>query len=275
MDHPTLRSGITDEQTTLVAAAGTFWDAEELRRILNPGNADIETFSEGTELLPDLKISIIRTGSKPNPRTGEGVKDATGLVVEIMQLPLPVSRVIVVMNDKTGNKGYGATNHGYAFSFHVKLEQEFTSDFLPIIVHESLTTTGVVWKTGLTKAWPIHSGTYTASKPELLLVLANKRAQGTARPTTWKCCQNGTLELKTKRSSGATTILGGALFRELLENHGQRGLLRALRELYRLALATEESGGKAGIAEVRQAFPDQAEIVEKHWSGKLNAPENR
>ena len=26
---------------------------------------------------------------------------------------------------------------------------------------------------------------------------------------------------------------------------------------------------------IRRVFSDQTEIVEKHWSGKLNAPENR
>ena len=30
-----------------------------------------------------------------------------------------------------------------------------------------------------------------------------------------------------------------------------------------------------GIAAVRQAFEDQSDIVDKHWAGALNAPENR
>ena len=51
LNHPTLRNGITNDLTTLVAAAGTHWDAGEIRRILSPGTADIEVLSkpESTE----------------------------------------------------------------------------------------------------------------------------------------------------------------------------------------------------------------------------------
>ena len=275
MDHPTLRNGITDEQTTLVAAAGTFWDAEELRRILNPGNADIETLAEGTDLLPDLKISVVRTGSRPNPRTAEGVKDATEFVVEIMQLPLPVSRVIVVMNDKTGNKGYPGTNHGYAFSFHVRLEQEFDPQFLQIIVHE---VAHYYWRDmefwvneGVAMIFEYVYGIESEAHPMHLRIPGRME------------CEAHDLKMLSEWDPGTEDFnkfhcnyyLGGAIFRELLETMGHEDFYTALRELYRLALATEESGGRAGIAEVRQAFPDQSDIVEKHWSGKLNAPENR
>ena len=275
MDHPTLRDGITDDQTSLVAAAGTFWDAEELRRILNPGNADIETLSEGTELLPDLKISIVRTGSRPNPRTAEGVKDATEFVVEIMQLPLPVSRVIVVMNDKTGNKGYGATNHGYAFSFHAWVEQRFDPTFLPVIVHE---VAHYYWRD--METW-IAEGVATTF--EYLYGLESEIDHEFLTIPGRKDCEAHDLKMLSEWNPGTEVkdkfycnyYLGGALFRESLETMGHEDFFAALRELYRLALEARESGGKAGIDEVRQAFPGQAEIVEKHWSGKLNAPENR
>ena len=69
--------------------------------------------------------------------------------------------------------------------------------------------------------------------------------------------------------------LGQSLFLELLENLGTNEFNKRLRELYRLSLSAKESDQDPGIDEVRQAFHDQAEIVEKHWSGKLNAPENR
>ena len=69
--------------------------------------------------------------------------------------------------------------------------------------------------------------------------------------------------------------LGQSLFLELLKNLGEEEFKKALRELYRLSLAAMEEDRTPGIAEVRQAFHDQLVIVEKHWSGKLNAPENR
>ena len=66
LDHPTLRNGITDAQTTLAAAAGTHWDAAEIRRILSPGYADIEVLSKGTELTPRPENQH-RPNRKPAP----------------------------------------------------------------------------------------------------------------------------------------------------------------------------------------------------------------
>ena len=69
--------------------------------------------------------------------------------------------------------------------------------------------------------------------------------------------------------------LGGELFRELLKHLGVEDFGARMGKLYQMSVATLETGGLPGIAEVRQAFHDQSEIVEKHWSGKLNSPENR
>ncbi len=89
LDHPSLRNGITDAQTTLVTAAGTMWDPEEILRLLNPDYADIETLSSSTMLTPGLKVSIVRTGTQPQPWTAEGAIDAVEFTEKIMQLPLP------------------------------------------------------------------------------------------------------------------------------------------------------------------------------------------
>lgn len=70
-------------------------------------------------------------------------------------------------------------------------------------------------------------------------------------------------------------FLGQMLFLDLLNNMSEDEFNAGLRELYRLSLAAKDSGETPGIEDVRLAFQDQAEIVEKHWSGKLNAPENR
>ncbi len=69
MEHPTLRGGITDDLTTLVRAAGTIREADELRRILDPGYAHIEVYTGQTDLTPDLTISLFRTKSNPSPDT--------------------------------------------------------------------------------------------------------------------------------------------------------------------------------------------------------------
>ena len=63
IEHPTLRNGITDDLTTLVAAAATPRDPDETSRMLDPGYTDIEVLNKGTELSPGLKISIVRAMS--------------------------------------------------------------------------------------------------------------------------------------------------------------------------------------------------------------------
>ena len=70
-------------------------------------------------------------------------------------------------------------------------------------------------------------------------------------------------------------FLGQMLFLELLDNLGPDQFNQGLRELYRLSLSAKKVRQTPGISEVREAFGSQIETVEKHWSGKLNAPENR
>ena len=69
--------------------------------------------------------------------------------------------------------------------------------------------------------------------------------------------------------------LGEQIFLELLETLGRPKFVAKLRELYQVVLPAREAGGTPGIAEVRQVFDGQRSIVDKHWSGALNAPENR
>ena len=72
---------------------------------------------------------------------------------------------------------------------------------------------------------------------------------------------------------GCNYYLGERLFLELREGLDAAEFSEKLRELYQLTLEEKESGGPPGIAAVRQVFADQAGIIDKHWSGKLNAPE--
>ena len=96
-------------------------------------------------------------------------------------------------------------------------------------------------------------------------------------------CEAHDLEMLTEWNPGVEEFepflcnyyLGQLLFLELLENLGTEEFIQRLRELYRLSLEAKETDRTPSIAEVRRAFHDQADIVEKHWSGKLNAPENR
>ena len=279
LDHPTVRDGITDAQITLVAAAGTHWDADEIQRFLNPGYADIEVLSKGTELTPGLKISIVRTGSQRQPHTAATVRDAAEFAEGIMQLPLPVSHIIVVLNDKTGNKGYGGANHGYAFSYLPEDEQPLDTYggryFQSGIVHE---VAHYYWR--LEPSW-VDEG--VANIFEYMNGVENETSPAFLQKAQRSNCEAHDLEMLTEWNPGVQEFerfgcnyfLGQMLFQELLENLGAEEFNQRLRELYRLSLGAEETDRTPSIAEVRQAFHDQSKIVEKHWSGKLNAPENR
>ena len=281
LTHPTLRNGITDDLTTLVVAiAAIYRDPGEIRRMLNPGYADIEVLLKGTELQPNLKVSIVRTGSQPQPWTARSVSDAAGFVERVMQQSLPFSHIVVVMNEKGNPEGYCASNHGFAFAYCPHFEQPLDTYrghfFLSDMVHELAHYFG--W-TGMTD-W-ISEG--VADVIEYMWGIENEVGPGKLQVNRRGNCEAHDLEMLTEWDPdnqeydrySCTYYLGQLLFLELLEDLGTEGFNGRLRELYQLALAARAEGQRPGIAEVRQAFADQSEIVEKHWSGKLNAPENR
>ncbi len=280
MDTPAWQSGFTDAQTTLVAAAGTLNDRQEVTRMMNPGYADIETLSRGTELTPDLKISIVRTGSKSQPWTAEGVRSAIEFAERTMQLPLPVSHVITVLNEKAFTENFVGTNFGFAFGYDPEDEQpRDTFDghyFQSGLVHE---VAHYYWR--VNEDW-IDEG--VASTFEYMYGAETGLSPGLLEVTSRENCTVHDLQTLTGLNPDkqedfdqfhCNYYLGQSLFLELLESLGDDEFRKGLHELYRLSQIAEDANETPGIAEVRQAFHNQAETVEKHWSGKLNAPENR
>ena len=198
-----------------------------------------------------------------------------------MQTPLPVSHIIIVFNDLALSEGAGGENHDFAITSLTSNEVPFQyapgihaieSVFLHEIAHHYWGIPMEPWlREGGASIFEYVWRKDIGALPHHLII--NPR---------WVCKAH---DLKMASEPGVTTVdwkqfrcnhyLGLNLFRELLETMGNEEFYIRFRELYRLSLATEEAGGKPGIAEVRQAFHDQSEIVEKHWSGKLNAPENR
>ena len=121
-DHAIFQDGITDEETTLIAAVGTLGDMKEIRRVLEPGVVALETISLGTELTPHLRISIVRTDSQSRPGTVESVRDAVEFVEKAVGLPLPVDHVIIMLNDHAITDKYAGTNFGFAYSYKPEYE---------------------------------------------------------------------------------------------------------------------------------------------------------
>ena len=92
-EHPIFWDGITEDDTILIAASGTLYSTpDEIRHVLELGPASIETESLGTDLTPNLKISIVRTDSPAKPDTIEATRDLVEFVENTMGLPLSVGR---------------------------------------------------------------------------------------------------------------------------------------------------------------------------------------
>ena len=65
------------------------------------------------------------------------------------------------------------------------------------------------------------------------------------------------------------------MFQELLDALGDVEFGKRLHNLYLLSLEQQKADLTPGIAAVQSVFGTQTDIINKHWSGALNAPENR
>ena len=120
MDHPLFLDGITDDETTLVAAVGTLYrDTDEISRMLDPGYASIEAVTSTA----GLQLSIIRSGSQSQPWTADALGDAADYAEQVMLLDLSVDHVILVLNDKAVGSTLAGTNYGFAISILPEYEQ--------------------------------------------------------------------------------------------------------------------------------------------------------
>ena len=277
MDTPAWRGGFTDAETVLVSAASALNDTQEIRRMMNPGYANIETVSRGTALTPDLKISIVRAGTQPRSWTADYIEEAVKFAEETMRLPLPVSHVILVLNDNAVTIDFAGTNHGYAISYLPKYEQTQSAydkfKYQAGLIHE---VAHYYWRgnqnwidEGLANIFEYMHG---IEKSISLGLLGNRREGCEVHDLKSLVSRN---PAKADAQFTCNYYLGQLLFQELLENLGEAEFNRKLHEIYRLSLEKQDADYDPGITEVRQVFRGQSEIVEKYWSGKLNAPENR
>ena len=277
-DHSIFQDGVTDDETTLIAGVGTLRDADEIQRVLNPGGAAIETISISTELTPHLKISIVRTDSQSRPGTVESVRDAVEFVEKAVGLPLPVDHVIIMLNDLAVTDKYAGTNFGFAYSYKPKYEAaQGTFEWRHLqtgFVHE---TAHYFW-TG-NEDW-IDEGLANIVEYQFGLQMGLSHGQ---LQTKRENCEAHDLEMLSEWDPDRADVdrfhcayyLGQPLFQDLLVSMGAETFTSSLQEYYRLSLEVQEEDRTPGIAEVRKAFAGQDAIIDYHWSGKLNAPENR
>ena len=274
MDHPLFLDGITDDETTLVAAVGTLYrDTDEISRMLDPGYASIEAVTSTA----GLQLSIIRSGSQSQPWTTDALGDAADYAEQVMLLDLPVDHVILVLNDKAVPSTASGANHGFAIGYLPEYEQmQDTFEgraFQQGLVHE---VAHYYWRGN--ENW-IDEG--LANTIDYMHGADNGLSPGQLK-TRREDCEAHDLEMLSEWDAPIGSpqyycnyYLGERLFLELRESLDDAEFSEKLRELYQLSLTAQETDQTPGIATVRQVFIDQGGIVDKHWSGELNAAENR
>ena len=272
-ENPVFQDGITDDETVLVAAVGTLEDPDEIKRVLTPGVTQIETLSAGTDLTPNMTVSIAWTDGDPVPGIIEDALYLIEFTENTIDLPLPVDHVVILLN-KVAAGGRLGINHGFAFTY------------LPVRVTTENFRFGVAHET--THYYPggetwLNEGLAILIEYQLgLNVIGRSQEQLNAPRST---CEAHDIQMLSEWSVSAEGLgagqfwcnyyLGSLLFQDLFTSMGPEAFTTSLHELFQLAEKATEEHRIAGIEEIRTAFAGQETIVEYHWSGKLNAPENR
>ena len=277
-DHPAFQDGITDAETVRVAAAGTLYRApDEIERMLNPDEYPMETLDTRTPFTPNLRISIFRSGTQSRPGTAKAIRDAVAFAEDVMQKPLPTNHVIVVLNDDAVPPGAAGINYGFALGYSPDYEKPVGTwaqrELQTGMVHEVahyfwLGNEGWV-NEGLANTFEVMYGMDQGlSRGQLRTHRKDCEAHDLAMLSSWATDQD-------TGPSDCDYYLGQLVFEELFDSVGRDEFQVRLRDLYSLTLEKQDTDQRPGIGVLHQVFPDQEEIVERHWAGRLNAPENR
>ncbi len=238
---PFFQDGITDDETTLIAALGAF--RSNIGRL--PDALQIETAALGTELTPGLRTSIVRDHSG-NPKTIGAVRDAVEFVESTMGLPLPLDHVIIVAHDRAvGN--WAGVNYGFAISIRHEYDRDvgvFVRGFPEgLIAHEVAHY-----------FWRGNEGWIDEGIADLVQFLYSGTGVYSSRP-------DGCDAFKISEINhwSCNYYLGFQLFRGLHDRMGAAAFAASLRELYWLSV----DGGGAGVTEVYQVFEEHSDYLDE------------
>ena len=275
--HPSMQPGVSDSHLVLIIASATLADTGEIDRLLSPGYTTIETAELPTSQTPDLKASIVRVGDQGQEWTAEGIRSAVDFIESTMGQPLPTSHVVLLLHDGAVFPYANGVNYGFAITYRPKYEQA------------QETYEGQVFRSGLAHEIAHYYWRGNLSWVDEGLADLTERLYGEATggwPVAWQVvrrgCEAHDLQMLTEWDPHqgspqfrCTYYLGRRLFDELLNNLPSEDVTVKLRDLYDLSLEKQANGSGIGIQSIRQIFPSRAAIVEKHWSGEVNAPANR
>ncbi len=284
-ESDTFNHGIRDEDRTRVIAALTMQQPGELERMLRPGWAGIEERQGATHLSPDLRISIVHGRSPRLPGTLEGIVEAVNFLERLMDAPLPgPPHLIVVFHDEShSNPGLCGQNRRFATVFCLRQEEPADYDsgremLQSVVIHEI----GHRYFGSPMQSWLHHffvimyeviwilDGREIADVPEKLIEQSPRRDCDVV--------DLKTLEelMPTERyQSRCHHHLGHRMAREIVAEVGMEEFVTRMRKAYSQQDELFDEREDPGIEVMRLLYPDQSEIVDRFWSGRVNAPENR
>ena len=267
------QSGITNEWAPVVAAAGAVGEPDAVAAYLD-GQVSVRQESYETDYTPNLAVTIVRPAGSAAGGAAPGlIAQSVRLAENIMRMPLPTDNVIVVVDDRATTGGFSGTNHGFAIGLEQESETKSPERLLNILVHE----VAHYW-------WNSNADWIDEGVADTIAATASTQ-QGhtfTAHPNRRKDCAAVNISAigdAPRSYSGqfyCNYYLGEKLFRELQENAAPADFVAGLQRLYQLSRAQPtpqiQQDYRAGIQQVLAAFPDSADIINRHWNGDLNAP---
>ena len=222
-----------------------------------------------------MKVGIVRTGTEHQPWILETTVETVNLIESVYELPLRYGHVVFIISHEST---CGCT-WGFAFDTPLEWDQgkdTFEGNLLQNhVAHELAHAYHVNWEywmhDGIARSFEHLNGVEFGLDPA---AYKNRRGR----------CEDHDIQMFdekqiTPRSPewglACAYYLGGELFIELLGYVGVKEYGAGLREIHLTYRDNPPLHGRVGIEEVRRAFHGYLDIVEKYWSGKWNAPENR
>ena len=268
LEHPTIRDGITDDETVLATAVTTITDENYIGKLLTPGSATVETIQTSSPRTPNLTISIVRVGDRRTAESSLTVEKAVRHVEDAMGMPLPTNHVIVLLDDTGVIPNFAGVNYGQAIAYLKAGEDGEDWDKIMFergMVHE---VAHHFWRGN--NDW-IDEG--MAQNIEYNYARGIRMPGGiTIRPEN-KCTTKTLRELsrinpgKQDRQFTCNYALGGRFFAELQQHLGEEEFREGAQKLYRLSLEFSRDQKQAGIEEVRKAFGQDNPVIAEHWAG--------
>lgn len=266
------QQGVTDVWAPVVAAVGATESSSAIREYLSDNAITVETGQYITTGQP-LTITIVRLkNSTALAGTMESAHRAVAGAEAVMQLPLPTRHIIIVFDPRAVSHDFFGTNHEYAVGIEEESSDDGPATLRSALYHE----VAHYWWRGNVD-W-IDEG---MSDTIATTVSRTNGGEWEAQPNRRKECTTRNISSLGHTRKGEDQFycnyyLGEKLFRQLQDEMTPWEFTAAIQALYFASQAKPRPQSRyeyrADIEEVRQAFPEQREIIEVHYTGDLNAP---